>query len=304
MLQRDRDPGRPHRQADAGRQARAGLRRRHDGHRTRPCTTCSRCAARACRIGDDGDRAARRRRHPGGGRRVRERGAISATCPNFRMPRGLPGLRQPRRAREGRRRPPLQRRPVLRRAAQAARSCTSPAGARSTSKAWATSSSTSSSTAAWSSRCPDLYALDARTSVEALERMADKSAGQPRSPNIAASRDDDAGALSLRRSASATSARRRPRTWRATSAASTGCATPTWRSCSRCPTSGRSSPRASTTSSPRRTTSRSSMRLRAAGFEWSESEGEADRVAEAARRQDLRPHRHAADARRAKTPRR
>ena len=55
-------------------------------------------------------------------------------------------------------------------------------------------------------------------------------------------------------SASAMSARRRRRTWRATSAASSGCAAPTWRSCSRWPTSGRSSPRASTPSSPSRTT--------------------------------------------------
>ena len=42
------DPGRPHRQADAGGQARAGVRRRHDGVATRRCTTRTRCAARAC----------------------------------------------------------------------------------------------------------------------------------------------------------------------------------------------------------------------------------------------------------------
>ena len=48
------------------------------------------------------------------------------------------------------------------------------------------------------------------------------------------------------------------------------------RSCSRCPTSARSSPRASATSSPSRTTARSSSSCCAAGFEWPESEGAAD----------------------------
>jgi DNA ligase (NAD+) len=55
------------------------------------------------------------------------------------------------------------------------RSSISPAGARSTSKDSARRSSTSSSTPAMVQSLPDLYALT-KESVEALERMADKSA--------------------------------------------------------------------------------------------------------------------------------
>ena len=192
--QRDRDPGRPHRQADAGRQARAGLRRRHDG--------LERDAAQPVRGAPEGrsrrrrrDRAPRRRRHPG------SRGARAATMrkryvANFRMPRRCPVCAQPGRC---------ARRAASTTAAAAAssaprsassRSSTSPAGARSTSKASARRSSTSSSTPGWCSSLPDLYALT-KESVEALERMADKSATNLIA-NIEAQQDDDAGALSLR----------------------------------------------------------------------------------------------------------
>ena len=44
--QRHRHPGRPHRRADAGRQARAGDGRRRRRHRTRRCTTRTRSRAR------------------------------------------------------------------------------------------------------------------------------------------------------------------------------------------------------------------------------------------------------------------
>ena len=68
---------------------------------------------------------------------------------------------------------------------------------------------------------PDLYALGLRRSSTALERMGDKSAANLIA-GIEASKQDDAGALPLRAWASAMSARRRPRTWRGTSATSTG----------------------------------------------------------------------------------
>ena len=115
-LQRDRDPGRPHRQADAGRQARAGLRRRHDG--------LQRDAAQPVRGAPEGrsrrrqrDRPPRRRRDSRSGRRAC-RAASEALRAELPHAARLPGVREPGRAREGRRRPPLQRRPVLRRAAQ------------------------------------------------------------------------------------------------------------------------------------------------------------------------------------------
>ena len=114
--QRDRDPGRPHRQADAGRQARAGLRRRNDG--------LERDAAQPVRGAQKGrsrrrrrDRPARRRRHPGGGgARAARAQALRRRTSACRAP--CPVCASLRRAREGRRRPSLQRRPVLRRAAQ------------------------------------------------------------------------------------------------------------------------------------------------------------------------------------------
>ena len=145
-LQRHRGPGRPHRQADAGGQAGAGVRRRHDGQQ-RDAAQPGRGAPQGRARRRHGDRAARRRRDPRGGRR-RARASARRYAPNFRMPRAVPGVRQRRRAREGRGRLPLHRRPVLRARSASRRSCTSPAGARWTSRAWATSWSTSWSTAA------------------------------------------------------------------------------------------------------------------------------------------------------------
>ena len=62
-----RDPGRPHRRADAGRQARAGDRRRRRGAE-RDAAQCRRDRAARCPHRRYGDDPARRRRHSAGAR--------------------------------------------------------------------------------------------------------------------------------------------------------------------------------------------------------------------------------------------
>ena len=135
-----RGAGRPHRQADAGGQAGAGVRGRRDGDQCHAAQR-GRGAAQGRARGRHGDRAPCRRRHPrsgggGAGKAPSAREGLHDAAP-------LPGLRRGGGARGGRGRLPLHRRPVLRRAAQAGRSCTSPSAARWTSRAWARSWSTS-----------------------------------------------------------------------------------------------------------------------------------------------------------------
>ena len=99
---RHRDPGRPHRRADACRQARArhGRRRRRV---QRHAAQRGRDRAQGHPHRRHGDRAPRRRRHPAGdGRRAREAAQGRQALQDAR---GLPGLRQPGRAR-GRREAP------------------------------------------------------------------------------------------------------------------------------------------------------------------------------------------------------
>ena len=113
---RHRGPGRAHRQAHAGGQARAGLRRRHHGQQ---CDAAQRlrAAAQGRAHRRHRHRAPRRRRDPRGrGPHARPAAAVRAELAHAAP---VPRLRQRGRAREGRHRPPLQRRTVLPGAAQA-----------------------------------------------------------------------------------------------------------------------------------------------------------------------------------------
>ena len=106
---RHRDPGRPHRRADAGRQARAGHGRRrggaerlaaqrglHQGHRQRRRADPRRHRHPHRRHGDD---PARRRRHPAD--RRRRAGEAAEERQGLRVSDQVPGLRQPCGARGG-----------------------------------------------------------------------------------------------------------------------------------------------------------------------------------------------------------
>ena len=146
--ERDRHPGRPHRQAHAGGQARAGVRRRHDGVERDPAQPVRDPHGRACasatrsivrRAGDVIPEVVGADRRPGAKRYV----------PNFRMPRDVPGVRQPRWCAKRAASTTAAAAACSARRSARSRSCTSPAGARSTSRAWATRSSISWSTAAW-----------------------------------------------------------------------------------------------------------------------------------------------------------
>ena len=242
-----------------------------------------------------GDRAPRRRRDPRGGRpscRAARQG-VRAELPHAARQCPVCGSAVVRE--KGERRPPLHRRPVLRARSASRRSCTSPAGARWTSRAWATSWSTSWSKAALIRTLPDLYKLGL-AKLAALERMADKSARQPGR----GAREEQAARrwrASSTRSASATSARPRRRTWRrhfGTPRRDHGCDASS--SCSRCPTSGRSWPQSIHTFFQQPHNREVVEQLRAAGVHWDEHEGARRARAAAAGRQDLRAHRHAAHA--------
>ena len=100
---RHRDPGRPHRRADAGGRAGAGERRRRRGAAAPPCTTRTRSRARTCasatrwcmqRAGDVIPQVVEV---------VLDKRPADGTKP-YRLPRPLPGLRQPRGARRRARR--------------------------------------------------------------------------------------------------------------------------------------------------------------------------------------------------------
>ena len=168
----DRPPGRPHRQAHAGGQARAGLRRRNDG--------LERDAAQRVRGAQEGRSRRRRRRRPprrrrhSRGRRARaeEAAALRARTSACRVRARCAAARSC-----ARREASTTAAPAASSAPRSAssRSSISPAGARSTSKAWARRSSTSSSTPASCARCPT-STPSPRTRLEALERMAEKSA--------------------------------------------------------------------------------------------------------------------------------
>ena len=109
IVARHRDPGRPHRRADAGRQARAGHRRRrggaervaaqrglHQGHRQRRQSDPRRHRHPHRRHRDD---PARRRRHPadrrgGAGEAAEERQALRVSRPNARPAAATPCARR------------------------------------------------------------------------------------------------------------------------------------------------------------------------------------------------------------------
>ena len=94
----DRHPGRPHRQADAGRAAAAGAGRRghrHQRHAAQPRR--DRPAGPAA--GRPGGAAARRRRHPAGGREPDPRGAARALSASPIIAPNAAARRWPRRAR-------------------------------------------------------------------------------------------------------------------------------------------------------------------------------------------------------------
>ena len=208
----------------------------------------------------------------------------------------MPGLRQRDRARGGRGR--LRAAPAACSARRSAsrRSCISRSGARSTSKAWATSWSTSWSTAGWSARCPTCTGSASRA-LARLERMGEKSAAEPARGLEKAQARRRWRAFSTG-SASAMSARPPPRTWPGTSARSTACMDASVEQllevARRRPDRGA---RASTPSSPSRTTARWSSSCAPPACTWPEHEGTAARRgAAAAGRQDLRADRHAADA--------
>ena len=213
----DRDPGRPHRQADAGGQARAGVRRRHDGLERDPAQPV-RGARKGVRVGDTRDRAPCRRRDPRS--RRSHPGRRAAYVPNFRMPLSCPVCAQSwSRATRARSTIAAVAACSAPRSASS-RSFISPAGARSTSRAWARRSSTSWSTAASSTSLPDIYALT-QGRARALDRMARQERRQPGRHDRRRARGRRWRASSTA-SASATSARPRPRTWRSTSAACAG----------------------------------------------------------------------------------
>ena len=105
---RHRDSGRPHRRADAGRQARAGHGRRRGGAERDPAQPGrDRAARRADRRHRDDP--ARRRRHPAGGRgRAGQAARRQALCISEKMPvpaEDRSGARGHRRRRGGRARP-------------------------------------------------------------------------------------------------------------------------------------------------------------------------------------------------------
>ncbi len=131
------------------------------------------------------------------------------------------------------------------------RCCISPAAAPWTSRASARSSSTSWSMPASCGRRPTSSGWEPRSSPH--------SSGWPRSRRPTSSRRSKRARrrrsrVSFSDWAYATWARPRPRISRGTSAGSTPCSTRMCRCCSKCPMSGRCSPRASSGSSPSRTT--------------------------------------------------
>ena len=290
--QRHRDPGRPHRQADAGGQARAGLRRRHDGLERDPAQPV-RGAPQGRSRRRRRDRAPRRRRHPRGRRR-----ACRATRPRY-------VAELPHAARRAR--------------CAAARSCARRAA--STTAAAAASSAPAQRKFAIlhfaGRRALDIEGLGEKivdqlvdtglVEVAARPLRADQgeasrrsSAWPTRAPPTWSPTSRRAGRRRWRASstasASATSARRRPRTWRATSATSSGCAAPTLAQLLEVADVGPIVAESIHAFFAEPHNQQVIDALLAAGFEWPESDGVARRGAAAARRQDLRPHRHAADA--------
>jgi hypothetical protein len=214
--QRDRSAGRAHRQAHAGGQARAGVRRRHHGqqrHAAQPVRAAPQ--GRACRR--HRDRAPRWRRHPRG--RRPHRTSTAELRAELSHAQAMPGVRQRGAAREGCDRAPLQRRLVLRGAAQAgAVAFRRPArdGHRRAGRQ------------AGRSACRWRHRAHAARAVQAGHRQARRARahGRQERGQFAGRRWRKASTRRCRafsiRSASATSARPRPRTWPRTSAAWTG----------------------------------------------------------------------------------
>ena len=216
----DRHPGRAHRQADAGRAAQAGRRRRRDGrqrHAPQPRRD------RAARPAHRRPRAhpARRRRDPAGGREPDPRRAARA----LRLPRPLPDVRQRggRRGRRGRR--PLHRRADLPGAAVRAAAAFRRRAARSTSRGWARRASPSSSSSAGSTRPPTSSACTTTATNCSAARAGRRSRSTTSSPRSRPSASPTARA-SCSASASATSASSPRATCSNASARSRSCAAP------------------------------------------------------------------------------
>ena len=148
----------------------------------------------------------------------------------------MPGLRRRGGARGGRGRLPLHRRPVLRRAAQAGDPALRPAPRDGHRRARRKAGRPDGRGRRDPHPAPTCTGW-ASNALAGLERMADKSA-QNLLAAAGAVQAHHAAALSRTAWASATSARRRPRTWRATSASSTRSWTRASSSCSRCPDVG------------------------------------------------------------------
>ena len=172
-VRRHRGAGRPHRRAHAGGAAEAGVRRRRHGHQ-RDAAQRGRAAAQGHPGRRHGDRAARRRRDPGGRRRCASTGRAGAPD-RFEMPArcpvcGSPVVRVPGEAATrctGGLYCPAQRKQALLHFAGAPRAWTS--------RAWARSWSTSWSSASWCAPRPTCTGWTRRRS-QALERMGEKSA--------------------------------------------------------------------------------------------------------------------------------
>ena len=171
--QGDRDPGRPHRRAHAGRQARAGDGRRRGGAERDPAQRGRDRAPRRAhrRHGDD---PARRRRHPAGARRRRRRSGRRTRSP-IEFPNDLPVRAQDagrarddrdRRGGRGRRCTRRVRLPVPAGRASASISCRA---APSTSRGWARSRSSCSSSEGWIKEPADIFTLEARNAEIKLE---------------------------------------------------------------------------------------------------------------------------------------
>ena len=173
---RHRRPGRPHRQAHAGGQAGAGVRRRLDGDQ-RDAAQRGRGAPQGRAHRRHGDRAARRRRDSRGRRRAcpRARAAATQRGPMFTHAAQVPGLRQPtscaRRARSTTAAPAACSAPRSARR----RSCISPARRALDIEGLGDKLVDQLVDAGLVRTLPDLYKLGFAT-LAGLERMADKSA--------------------------------------------------------------------------------------------------------------------------------